>query len=153
MTMHLARGLTMINTKKRKQKTKFTKIQIEKWSNDLREHNKRMRQAQCHNQQMNLEEYIDYVHGRYKSKTNITPQDKPWHYSEPYRRTTEEFPSYSSKESFAPCTKKEPLRYTGERKLVGIATMHKSNMVPVFADDEDKTGKKQATELAQMRRN
>jgi hypothetical protein len=45
------------------------------------------------------------------------------------------------------------MQYTGERRLVGIATMHKSNMVPVFADDDDKTGKKQATELAQMRRN
>jgi hypothetical protein len=37
--------------------------------------------------------------------------------------------------------------------LVGIATMHKSNMVPIFADDEDKTGKKAATEIATMRRN
>jgi hypothetical protein len=26
-------------------------------------------------------------------------------------------------------------------------------MVPVFADDDDKTGSKQATEIAQMRRN
>ena len=49
--------------------------------------------------------------------------------------------------------KKESLQYTGERKLLGIATMHKSNMVPVFADDDDKTGSKQATEIAQMRRN
>jgi len=45
------------------------------------------------------------------------------------------------------------LKYTGERRLVGIATMHKSNMVPVFADDDDKNGSKQATEIAQMRRN
>jgi len=26
-------------------------------------------------------------------------------------------------------------------------------MVPIFADDDDKTGKKQATEIATMRRN
>ena len=58
-----------------------------------------------------------------------------------------------SEKSFAPCTRKEPLQYTGERKLIGIATMHKSNMVPVFADDDDKTGSKQATEIATMRRN
>jgi len=31
--------------------------------------------------------------------------------------------------------------------------MHKSNMVPVFADDDDKQGKRAATEIAQMRRN
>jgi hypothetical protein len=30
--------------------------------------------------------------------------------------------------------------------------MHKSNMVPIFADDDDKTGSKQATEIATMRR-
>ena len=30
--------------------------------------------------------------------------------------------------------------------------MHKSNMVPVFADEDDRTGSKQATEIAKMRR-
>jgi hypothetical protein len=35
--------------------------------------------------------------------------------------------------------------YSGERKLLGIATMHKSNMVPVFSSEE-------ATEIARMRR-
>ena len=44
-------------------------------------------------------------------------------------------------------TRKEPMKYTGERKLLGIATMHKSNMVPVFEDQ-----KEQAIEIAQMRR-
>jgi len=31
--------------------------------------------------------------------------------------------------------------------------MHKSNLVPVFADENDTDGSKQATEIAQMRRN
>jgi hypothetical protein len=35
--------------------------------------------------------------------------------------------------------------YSGERKLLGIATMHKSNMVPVFA-------KSDAEDIARMRR-
>ena len=39
---------------------------------------------------------------------------------------------------------KEKKQYTGT-KLVGIATMHKSNMVPVFSKDE-------ATEVSRMRR-
>lgn len=43
--------------------------------------------------------------------------------------------------------KKEPLQYTGERKLVGIATMHKSNAVPIFEDD-----KEHAIDIARMRR-
>ena len=42
--------------------------------------------------------------------------------------------------------KKEPQVYNGERKLLGIATMHKSNMVPVFSKDD-------VEEIAKMRRN
>ena len=62
-------------------------------------------------------------------------------------------PSLSSASSIGTATKKPSMQYTGERKLVGIAMMHKSNLVPVFADEDDKTGQKQATEIAQMRRN
>lgn len=43
---------------------------------------------------------------------------------------------------------KESMTYSGERQLLGIATMHKSNMVPVFADN-----KQVAIDIAQMRRN
>ena len=50
-------------------------------------------------------------------------------------------------------TQKQQMVYSGERKLVGIAMMHKSNLVPVYADADDKSGSKQATEIAQMRRN
>jgi len=41
-------------------------------------------------------------------------------------------------------TKKAPNVYTGD-KIVGIATMHKSNMVPVFSDQE-------AKDISKMRR-
>jgi len=40
---------------------------------------------------------------------------------------------------------KKPQQYSGERKLLGIATLHKSNMVPVF-DQQD------AKDIAKMRR-
>jgi len=43
------------------------------------------------------------------------------------------------------CAKPEEKVYSGERKLLGIATMHKSNMVPVFA-------KQDAEDIARMRR-
>lgn len=43
--------------------------------------------------------------------------------------------------------RKEPMQYTGERRLLGVAVMHKSNMVPVFAEDEN-----YAKDLARMRR-
>ena len=47
--------------------------------------------------------------------------------------------------SFAPCPRKEPNVYSGERKLLGIACMHKSNLVPVFE-------KKDLVEIGKMRR-
>lgn len=43
---------------------------------------------------------------------------------------------------------REPMIYSGERQLLGVATMHKSNMVPIFADK-----KSDAVDIAQMRRN
>jgi len=43
---------------------------------------------------------------------------------------------------------KERNVYSGERTLLGVATMHKSNMVPVFADK-----KEDAKDIAAMRRN
>ena len=43
--------------------------------------------------------------------------------------------------------KPEPNVYSGERKLIGIATMHKSNSVPIFEDN-----KELAIEIARMRR-
>lgn len=42
------------------------------------------------------------------------------------------------------CTKKETVMYTGT-KMLGIGTMHKSNSVPIFSDQE-------AVEVATMRR-
>jgi hypothetical protein len=42
-------------------------------------------------------------------------------------------------------SKSEPKVYTGT-KIIGIATMHKSNMVPIFNEEA-------AIEVAQMRRN
>lgn len=50
-------------------------------------------------------------------------------------------------------SQKKPMTYSGKRKLVGIATMHKSNQVPVFADDDDTSGRKAATEISLMKGN
>jgi len=150
MTMSLVRGMTTLNTKKRKA-SKMTAGKLERLQKQHKEHNKHMKQLGCHNNLMSFQEYCDYVSGNYKPKK--TTSNKSWTWEGPKVRETEHVPSLSSKESFAPATKKESMQYTGERKLVGIAMMHKSNLVPVFADDDDKTGQKQATEIAQMRRN
>ena len=150
MTMHLVRGMTSLNTKKAK-KAKLTLGKIAKYEEQMRKHNKEMKRLKCPNLIMNLQEYIDYCQGNYKPKSKPVAVKTSWE-QEGYTRTTEHVPSHNRGSSFAPCTKKEPLQYTGKRRLVGIATMHKSNMVPIFADDDDKTGSKQATEIATMRR-
>lgn len=68
----------------------------------------------------------------------------PWEASGVFVRETPHYPSLVT-DGFAPCVKKERMVYSGERKLLGIATLHKSNMVPVF-DEQD------AKDIAKMRR-
>ena len=151
MTMHLVRGMSSLNTKKAK-KSKLTLGKIARYEEQMRKHNKEMKRLGCPNLVMNIQEYIDYCHGNYKPKSKPVAVKTPWHESGVYRKEEQHVPSLNSGSSFAPCTKKEALQYTGKRRLVGIATMHKSNMVPIFADDDDKNGSKQATEIATMRR-
>jgi uncharacterized protein YnzC (UPF0291/DUF896 family) len=55
--------------------------------------------------------------------------------SVPPGRETPKFPSLNS--SAYTCTKKQPLYYTGD-KMKGIGTLHKSNAVPIFTDEEAK---------------
>ena len=60
----------------------------------------------------------------------------------------QKFESSNSDQFYNPTmAKPEPNIYSGERKLIGIATMHKSNSVPIFEDN-----KELATEIARMRR-
>ena len=69
-------------------------------------------------------------------------------YDKVVKEVAQEYPSLVSKNTTGAITpKKEPMQYTGERKLLGIAAMHKSNLVPVFEDD-----KQYAKDLARMRR-
>lgn len=62
-----------------------------------------------------------------------------------YRRETKHYPSKDSNVTGAVTTNVSRSVYTGD-KLLGIASMHKSNLVPVFQGSE-------AVEVSQMRRN
>ena len=141
MTMSLARGLTTLNTKKRKTK-KFTLKQQEKNEIDRIAYNKRMRRLSLHDHQMTSQEYEQYLLGNYKSK----PKKKFEAYTPTknhYYRETPNIPSNG--DGIGNCYKKENNTYTGTL-ITGIATMHKSNAVPI-------TNKKQAIDVANMRRN
>lgn len=142
MTMHLARGLTTLNTKKRKQK-KLTQAQLEKLETQWRQHNKEMRRKCLHDMQFaTFDDYLDYVRGIYKAPKR-KQEFTSWAPDLGYRRETPHIPSAGN--GFGVATKKEPQKYTGDL-IVGIATMHKSNAVPVMR------GTTQAEDIAKMRR-
>lgn len=61
-----------------------------------------------------------------------------------YRRETQHIPSLNSRDICGVATKSEPKKYTGTL-IKGIATMHKSNAVPVLNDQD-------AIDIAKMRR-
>jgi hypothetical protein len=73
-----------------------------------------------------------------KSKTMVAKLEQP----KPYRRETKFIPSLNSNEYAV--YKKETMHYTGD-KMKGIGTLHKSNAVPIFTDEE-------AIDQANMRR-
>ncbi len=62
-----------------------------------------------------------------------------------YARPSPDIPSLDSHAGTT--ARPEPKVYRGKRRLLGVATMHKSNMVPVFADKPE-----EAAEIARMRR-
>lgn len=132
MTMHLmSHAYSTISTKKRKSKGVTINA---KYAKEFREHNKLMRKIGCN--EKSLEEYITYRQGKYKPELKGTPMPK---YEISNHR--EKYPSgdgigttYARKENV----------YTGTL-IKGIATMHKSNAVPVI-------DQKQAIEIANMRR-
>ena len=144
MTMHLVGPyLTTTNYKKRKQK-KLTDNQRVKLEAEWRAYNKRMRKINCHSAQFEtFEQYLSYLRGEHKPKKTNT-EFVPYKPDNSYVRETPNIPSFGDGISgVAP--KKEPTKYTGDY-ITGIATMHKSNLVPI-------TNKQQAIEVSQMRRN
>jgi hypothetical protein len=144
--MHLARGFSTLNTRKPQQQ-KLTQAQQEKLAEEHRLYNKRMRQAGRHSERMSYEEYVDYVFGK-KSTTKQEHMDpttiKTFTPAAPrYTRQTVQYASLETQSRTIPAqpAKKE---YTGTL-VKGIATMHKSNAVPVLGEDD-------ATDIAHMRR-
>ncbi len=139
MTMHLDNRLSTLRTKKRK--VKITKKQMAEFEEQLAQHNRDMKRQGRHSERMTIDEYVDYVYGRVKvakPKGDYVPPKS-------YRRETPQYPSVTStKVDPESCSKPTKKKYTGTL-IKGIATMHKSNAVPVI-------DKKQAEEIANMRR-
>ncbi len=130
MSMHLE-GPWLTTTGKKKGKRKFASA----------EHARKAREAQALWEEMVQKYSIDTSRRRKKTVTNTKLTTQP----EPYRRDTgPRIPSLNSGLDMGPAFKKEPVKYTGTL-IKGIATMHKSNAVPIINDQE-------AKDIAKMRR-
>ena len=138
MTMHLQRGLSTLST--RKPTFKLTKRKRTEWEFDWMADNK-LRKSQGM-PKITFDEYCDNRLGKVKL-------DKPVFKTLQANMSTH--PRYVDRvqhESLGVVAgntlKREPLKYTGTL-VKGIATMHKSNAVPVFSDEE-------AVDISKMRR-
>ena len=127
MSMHLVGPyMTTTSYKKRKAKNKTKKMleaeaKHDKWLRKMNAHPEQIAESKKKNANVSILSVPDY-----RSSGNSIP-------------TSDVIPGGST-------GPKERLVYSGERRLLGVATMHKSNMVPVF-DTKD------AKDIAQMRRN
>ena len=143
MSMHLV-GPYLTTTNYKKRKTKMTKARQAELELRWREHTKWAKRNNL--PRMTFDEYLDYINGHVKiskkpSTVSVWPKDEPSHRSANHR---ELYPSLNSADVRGVAAKPQPKVYTGNN-LLGIATMHKSNMVPIFSS-------KEAEDVAKMRR-
>ena len=158
--MHLQQGLSTINTRKTRKLPIMTKAKMAELETDWRKHNKHCKRNHMHHFRYDtLEAYIEY---RFGLKKKLDPRDrslfKPRQVETNWRAEQdadhrEKYPSLMEQQmkdgtfntKGEGMRKKEPMKYTGDL-IQGIATMHKSNAVPVMK------GTDQAKDIARMRR-
>ena len=142
MTMHLVRGMSSLNTKKRKKGLSANRLkEVEA---EWRRYNKDMRRKSMHSCQFEtLDEYVTYISGKSKLKKKefVPYAPSPTIHKQNTIPSQTKSPVHGIPEAGR---KRETPVYTGDY-IVGIATMHKSNAVPIFTDDE-------ARDIASMRR-
>jgi hypothetical protein len=119
MTMHMIRGMTSLNTKHRKIKKKAG------WKQAQEEH----------------EKFLNIMGIGKKGKSNVKTTKVSQESGSPYQRIQRQVSSYG--ELVGNGTASQRPTYTGT-EIVGIATMHKSNAVPI------RRGTSEAIEIANM---
>jgi hypothetical protein len=141
------------NTAIRRKVTKVTKSQQEELERGWRARNIWLRDLGLPKE--SLEQYTEWVYGRGKktkaktqnrseAKTTARIQNKAPQVNPIFAQNTSLSSSAPSKWVTGPCTTKPSPTYTGT-KIIGIGTLHKSNAVPVFSNEE-------AIDIARMRR-
>lgn len=102
--------------------------------------NQKSKKRKANAKQRELQSSWEKILKKYESKTPI--QKAKVKKAEPFRRETPSIPSLGTYEG--QCTKSDQPTYTGTQ-MIGIATLHKSNAVPVFSKED-------AVEVSRMRR-
>jgi hypothetical protein len=130
--MHLlGPAYTTTNTKKRKSVNKGV---TSRYAQDWVDYNKQMKKLGVKSK--TFDEYVAYRQGKYNPKLRGTPL--------PDYQVSNHRQKYPSGDGIGVTFAKTPNEYTGTL-IKGIATMHKSNAVPVINQD-------QMEEISRMRR-
>lgn len=138
MSMHLV-GPYLTTTNYKKRKAKITKAKMEQWQLMWQDRNRQLKRQGL--PKMTFEAYVDELHGRVAPPARLKPdviKTKAWVNPRP----TAHIPSLNS--SLGSTAKAPDKVYTGTAML-GIGQLHKSNMVPVFKQED-------AIDIAKMRR-
>lgn len=137
--MHMVRGLSTLRT--RRPQFKMTKAKRAELEADWQQHNRDLRrQGQP---RISFDEYVDNRCGRVRDRGRSVVVKLPTD-SAPYRRDTPQYPSLTTMGTPDSCARRESIKYTGTL-VKGIATMHKSNAVPVIDEEQMK-------DISRMRR-
>ena len=116
----------------------FIQLKLAKRMRKKAENSKRNREAQANHEEWLQSQGLDTYTLKQKSK-NFKGYDIPDYKADPNQpKCSDKIPVGTGK--------KEEMRYSGERKLLGIGMMHKSNLVPIWDEDG-------AKEISTMRRN
>jgi hypothetical protein len=136
--MHLIRGISTLNT--RKPSFKLTKAKEASWRDDFAIYNRELKRQGV--PRITWEQYIDMRLG--KTKVAKTVNKNSYVPTNTHPRYVDRVEHQSLGIVSGNTLKREPLKYTGTL-VKGIATMHKSNAVPVIDEEQMK-------DISRMRR-
>jgi len=117
----------------------FIQLKLPKRIKKKIENSRRNREAQANHEEWLQSQGLDTYTLKQKSK-KFKGYDIPKYTADPNQ------PKCGDKIPVNGGVKKEEMKYSGKRKLIGIGLMHKSNLVPIW-DEEG------AKEISTMRRN
>lgn len=150
MTMHLV-GPYMTTTNYKKREQKMTKARLAELKSGWKERNQRLKDMGLPKE--SFEQYLNFVNGRVskhmnaaKKATNVAVIAAGYTSRPVEHRGAAPGITVGRRDEWitGAVSSKPPMQYTGT-KVKGIGTMHKSNAVPIFSDEE-------ATDIARMRR-